>query len=54
MAGVLTGALFFIAIVTCITKDEIPHNQDYESDYNSSDEDDTPEFIVKRLMGKTT
>jgi hypothetical protein len=54
MAGVLSGVLFFVAVITCITKDEPPHNQGYDSDYNSSDEDELPERVVKRLMGKTT
>ena len=53
--GVLTGALFFIAIITCVTKDEPPAEiQDNvsESDYTSDEEEYTPEFIVNELLKK--
>ena len=56
MLGVLTGALFFIAIITCVTKDQIyieTRGDVYEDD-TSSDEDELPEQVIKRLMGKTT
>jgi hypothetical protein len=56
MAGVLSGLLFFIAVITCITKDEISVETrgDVSQDDMSSDEDELPERVIKRLMGKTT
>jgi hypothetical protein len=60
--GVLTGALFFIAIITCVSKDEPPveiqdtvSHQDYtsdEEDYTSDEEEYTPEFLVNELLKK--
>lgn len=50
LVGVLSGFLFFVAIVSCSEKDYITVES---TDDLSESEDEFPESAMKRMMGKT-